>query len=260
MGGLELSYASDLDLVFLYGGVNDTVMTDGPAPIPSAQFFARVGRRMINILTTNMLGGALYEVDLRLRPSGNSGLLVSSVEAYEAYQLNSAWTWEQQALVRARFVAGDAEIGEAFRLIRRRSLGRPRDEESLRREVQDMREKMRENLAAKDPGGFDLKQGPGGIADIEFIVQFKVLSGAHAQERLLQWSDVVRLLDCLQECELLGSADAELLRKAYCVYRERTHRAALLDLPALVPDSEYTLIRSSVVRVWRSTFTPEEIT
>lgn len=258
MGGLELSYASDLDLVFLYGGVQDTAMTDGPSPIPAAQFFARVGKRIINILTTHMLGGELYEIDLRLRPSGNSGLLVSSLDAYESYQLNDAWTWEQQALTRARFVAGDPEVGAAFEAIRARSLGRPRELTVLREEVRSMREKMRENLAVKDPGVFDLKQGPGGIADIEFIVQFKVLSGAHDYSQLLRWTDVVRSLDTLSECACLDLADAQALRAAYIAYRESTHRAALLEEPAVVPQSEYTDLRERVLAIWDALFAPTE--
>jgi glutamate-ammonia-ligase adenylyltransferase len=252
MGGLELGYGSDLDLVFLYGGVEDAALTIGESPIPCAQFYARIGKRMINILSTHMLAGTLYEIDLRLRPSGNSGLLVSSVEAYETYQLTSAWTWEQQALVRARWVAGDPVIGERFGEIRRRSLTKAREPDALRAEVRDMREKMRTNLARKDPQVFDLKQGRGGIADIEFIVQFGILSGAHDHEKLLQWTDVMRLLETLHETGFLSPEDAGLLKQAYCLYRERTHRAALMDAPAVVPIAEYTELRSRVQAIWRN--------
>jgi len=252
MGGLELGYGSDLDLVFLYGGVEDRVLTIGASPIPCAQFYSRIGKRMINILSTHMLAGTLYEIDLRLRPSGNSGLLVSSVEAYETYQLNSAWTWEQQALVRARYVAGDPVVGERFEAIRRHSLTRAREPDTLRAEVRDMREKMRANLAVKDPQVFDLKQGDGGIADIEFIVQFGVLLGAYHHSKLLQWTDVVRLLESLQETGFLSPDDAGLLKRAYCLYRERTHRAALMDAPAVVPIAEYTELRSRVQAIWRN--------
>ena len=256
MGGLELGYGSDLDLVFLYGGVDDTALTIGASPIPCAQFYARVGKRMINILSANMLAGTLYEIDLRLRPSGNSGLLVSSADAYEAYQLNNAWTWEQQALVRARFVAGDAAVGRRFAEVRRRSLGRAREPDALRAEVREMREKMRVNLAVKDPQVFDLKQGHGGIADIEFIVQFGVLSGAHEHETLLQWTDVVRLLESLRETGFLSPEDAGVLKQAYCLYRERTHRAALLETPAVVPVAEYKELRSRVQAIWRNVMEP----
>ncbi len=250
MGGLELSYASDLDLVFLYGGVADTALTDGDSPIPCAQFYARVAKRMITLLTTQILSGTLYEIDLRLRPSGNSGLLVSSLDAYGTYQMESAWTWEQQALVRARFIAGDPQIAERFAVIRRRSLGRLREVEALRAEVREMRDKMRENLEAKAPGLFDLKQARGGIADIEFIVQFGVLSGAHDHDSLLQWPDVVRLLESLQDTGFLDAEDSALLKQAYCLYRERTHRSALLEQPALAAEAEFSSIRSRVQALW----------
>jgi len=250
MGGLELGYASDLDLVFLFGNVDDAALTSGASPIPCAQFYTRVGRRMVSILTSNMLSGTLYEVDLRLRPSGNSGLLVSSLDAYEAYQLSSAWTWEQQALVRARCVAGDPFIAESFSTIRRRSLGRAREPDALRREVREMRGKMRATLEVKDASVFDLKQGHGGIADIEFIVQFGVLSGAHDCDTLLQWTDVVRLLGSLQETGFLSQEDAALLKQAYCLYRERTHRAALMEASAVAAISEYCELRSRVQEIW----------
>jgi len=250
MGGLELSYASDLDLVFLYGGVEDTALTDGDSPIPCAQFYTRVVKRMITLLTTQILAGTLYEIDLRLRPSGNSGLLVSSLDAYETYQMESAWTWEQQALVRARFVAGDPQVAEGFAGIRKLSLGRLREMEVLRGEVREMRDKMRENLETKTPGLFDLKQARGGIADIEFIVQFGVLSGAHDHDSLLQWPDVVRLLESLRDTGFLTAEDAALLKQAYCLYRERTHRAALLEQPALAPEAEFSAIRSRVQAIW----------
>jgi len=256
MGGLELSYASDLDLVFLYGGVEDAALTGGESPIPCAQFYARVVKRMIAILTTQSLAGMLYDIDLRLRPNGNSGLLVSSLDAYETYQMDSAWVWEQQALVRARFIAGDPAVGEGFAAIRRRSLGRAREIEPLRGEVRQMRDKMRESLEAKAPGLFDLKQARGGIADIEFIVQFGVLSGAHDHGGLLQWPDVVRLLESLRGAGFLNAEEAALLKQAYCLYREHTHRAALLGRPALAAEKEFSAIRPRVQSIWREKMEP----
>jgi len=250
MGGRELSYSSDLDLVFLYGGVDDTTLTTGENPIPCAQFYARVVKRMVTLLTTQLLAGTLYEIDLRLRPSGNSGLLVSSLEAYETYQMESAWTWEQQALVRARFVVGDPVVEEGFKAIRCRSLGRVREVDALREEVRQMRDKMRENLETKSPDLFDLKQARGGIADIEFIVQFGVLSSAQEHPNLLQWTDVVRLLDALRKTGFLDAEEAESLRRAYCLYRERTHRAALLEQPALVPKHEFSEACSRIREIW----------
>lgn len=250
LGGIELGYGSDLDLVFLYDGT-DTAPTNGERPVSTAEFFARMGKRIIHLLTANTPAGVLYEVDLRLRPSGSSGLLVSSVDAYDTYQMESAWTWEHQALVKARFIAGDPEIGKRFAAVREKSLCRKRDIEVLRAEILEMREKMRANLAAKDPAVFDLKQGSGGIVDIEFIVQFGVLSRAHDCKKLTEWTDVVRLLDSLTEAGFLNADDAGLLRQAYCLFRERTHRLALLEVPALVPADEHFELRSRVQRIWR---------
>jgi glutamate-ammonia-ligase adenylyltransferase len=251
LGGFELGYGSDLDLVFLYDG-DDAAPTGGERPLSTSEFFARLGKRIIYLLTTNTPSGTLYEVDLRLRPSGNSGLLVSSLDAYETYQMRSAWTWEQQALVKARCVAGDPTVAARFAAIREKSLGRPRDREALRAEVREMREKMREALGAGEAGLFDLKQDAGGIVDIEFLVQFGVLSGAHERAGLTRWTDVVRLLESLTEAGFLSRDDAGLLKQAYCAFRERTHRAALQEMPARVPADEYPELRSRVLALWRN--------
>ena len=252
LGGFELGYGSDLDLVFLYDG-GGTLPTTGDKPVTTAEFYARVGKRIIHLLTTNTPAGILYEVDLRLRPSGSSGLLVSSLEAYETYQMESAWTWEQQALVKARCVAGDPMVAAKFAAIRDISLRRPRDTENLRNEVREMREKMRANLGSKEAGLINVKHDFGGIVDIEFLVQFGILSGAHGREILTEWTDVVRQLDSLMAAEFLDADAAGLLRRAYCLFRERTHRAALLEIPTLVPTDEYPELRAQVQRIWRDT-------
>ena len=249
LGGLELGYGSDLDLVFLYQG-NALAATDGDKPVTVAEFFARVGKRIIHLLTTNTPAGILYETDLRLRPSGSSGLLVSSVEAFETYQMEEAWTWEQQAMLKARFVAGDPAIGARFASIRAKSLCRQRDTEALRKEIREMREKMRETLGAQQAGQFDVKQDFGGIVDIEFLVQFGVLSRAHSNQALTEWTDVVRLLDSLTQAGFVGEEDARFLRHSYCNFREQTHRAALLEIPATLPESEYAEARGRVQKIW----------
>jgi glutamate-ammonia-ligase adenylyltransferase len=250
LGGLELGYGSDLDLVFLYEG--DTLAsTDGEKPVTVGEFFARIGKRIIHLLTTNTPAGVLYETDLRLRPSGSSGLLVSSVEAFETYQMQEAWTWEQQAMLKARFVAGDPAIGSRFDAIRVKSLCRERDTAILRQEVREMREKMRETLGAHTAGQFDVKQDFGGIVDIEFLVQFGVLSRAHSNETLTEWTDVVRLLESLTIAGFVCADDARFLRGAYCSYRERTHRAALLEVPASLQESECADMRTRVQQIWR---------
>ncbi|MGH8459602.1 MAG: bifunctional [glutamate--ammonia ligase]-adenylyl-L-tyrosine phosphorylase/[glutamate--ammonia-ligase] adenylyltransferase, partial [Nevskiales bacterium] len=197
LGGLELGYGSDLDLVFVHDGVEGE-MTDGARAIDHGTFFTRLGQKIIHILTAQMPSGVAYAVDMRLRPSGNSGLLVTSLEAYRGYQLDKAWTWEHQALVRARYITGSTQVGEAFEQLRREVLCRPRDDGKLREEIRAMRQKMHASLGDRTPGRFDLKHGRGGITDIEFMVQYAVLRDAAAQPELVRYSDNIRQLDGLE--------------------------------------------------------------
>ncbi|HEY5719920.1 MAG TPA: bifunctional [glutamate--ammonia ligase]-adenylyl-L-tyrosine phosphorylase/[glutamate--ammonia-ligase] adenylyltransferase, partial [Gammaproteobacteria bacterium] len=185
LGGIELGYVSDLDIVFLHDSRGEAQQTDGARQVDNALFFARLAQRIIHILTTLTASGELYPVDTRLRPSGASGLMVSSLEAFARYQHQEAWTWERQALVRARPVAGSAAVAGRFEAIRREVLGQPRERAQLRREVREMREKMRSQLGTSDPAEFDLKQDPGGIADIEFMVQYGTLAWASEHPALL---------------------------------------------------------------------------
>ncbi|MFI3221600.1 MAG: bifunctional [glutamate--ammonia ligase]-adenylyl-L-tyrosine phosphorylase/[glutamate--ammonia-ligase] adenylyltransferase, partial [Methylococcaceae bacterium] len=171
-GGIELSYGSDLDLVFLYDCQDGNALTErGEHPISCAQFYGRLGLKIRHILDIKLLSGQLYEVDMRLRPNGDSGLLITHMNSYEAYLKNQAWTWEHQALVRGRFIAGDVRLKTLYEEIRTRILSLPRDIAQLKTEVRSMRIKMREALATKKMDQFDLKHSKGGIADIEFIVQ-----------------------------------------------------------------------------------------
>ncbi|MGH8552335.1 MAG: bifunctional [glutamate--ammonia ligase]-adenylyl-L-tyrosine phosphorylase/[glutamate--ammonia-ligase] adenylyltransferase, partial [Methylococcales bacterium] len=250
LGGFELGYRSDLDLVFLFAGDDPEQSTNGDRPITWVEFYTKVGQRMINLLDTKMLAGVLYEIDMRLRPSGNSGCLVSAIKAFEQYQRNRAWTWEHQALVRARFVAGDGLLGQRFTQLRKNVLAQPRDLPTLKQDVCEMRKKMREN-PARNPGMFDLKQGAGGLADIEFIVQCGVLLHAHRNHHLLQYPDAVRLLDILTETGFLSHEDAKFLKTAYFEYRNLGHRAALQDLPARVPDDRLMELRTRVEQIWQ---------
>ncbi|MDX5411053.1 MAG: bifunctional [glutamate--ammonia ligase]-adenylyl-L-tyrosine phosphorylase/[glutamate--ammonia-ligase] adenylyltransferase [Thauera sp.] len=251
LGGIELGYGSDLDLVFLHDSHAGAPRSDGPKPLDNAVFFARLGQRIIHVLNTLTPAGVLYEVDMRLRPSGASGLLVTSLEAFADYQRSEAWTWEHQALVRARPVAGDAGLAEAFAAVRREVLGRPRDGATVQREVREMRERMRQELDQRDPERFDLKQGTGGIADIEFMVQYHVLRYAHEHPKLLVWSDNIRLLETLGAERLLASDEAGLLADAYRAYRKRVHELTLQELPAVVAAGEFAELRAQVGALWR---------
>ncbi|GBE11196.1 glutamate-ammonia-ligase adenylyltransferase [bacterium BMS3Abin12] len=251
LGGIELSHGSDLDLVFLHSGRGEDPYTAGPHPLDNGVFFARLAQRIVHLLTAHTPAGILYEVDTRLRPSGASGLPVTSLEAFAEYQREAAWTWEHQALVRARPVAGDPGIGRRFLEVRREVLCRERDPRVLRREVIEMRARMRRELGSREPGLFDLKQDAGGIADIEFMVQYGVLAWARRESDLLAYPDNVRLLETLARVGVLPPEDAAFLADAYRSYRAAVHRLALQQQPAVVDEREFAAEREGVLRVWR---------
>jgi len=253
LGGRELGYGSDLDLVFLHDSAGAAQHTGGRRRIDNQVFFARLGQRIIHMLETLTPAGVLYEVDARLRPSGNSGPLVSSLEAFADYQREHAWTWEHQALVRARAVAGDAPAGRAFERVRREVLTRPRDARALRAEVRDMRERMRRELGSAQPGRFHLKQDRGGIVDIEFMVQYQVLRWAHGHPDLARRTDTLGLLDALAQARLLPDGDAARLAAAYRAYRARLHRLALAGEAPLVDAGELAAHRKAVTELWQNT-------
>ena len=251
LGGIELGYGSDLDLVFLHGSDSLSAVTDGRRQVANDVFYARLGQRMIHMLTTRMPSGQLYEVDMRLRPNGNAGLLVSSLKAFGQYQRNEAWTWEHQALVRARPVSGDAAAIEQFQRIRREVLCQARDPEKLREEVTQMRAKMRGQLDKSDAEWFDLKHGAGGLVDIEFMVQYAVLRWAAAHPGLTDWTDNGRLLARLAEYRLLEGAAAERLFDAYRAFRAIGHRRALQEQKPSVHQDELAEERRAVRETWR---------
>ncbi|HRX71381.1 MAG: bifunctional [glutamate--ammonia ligase]-adenylyl-L-tyrosine phosphorylase/[glutamate--ammonia-ligase] adenylyltransferase [Candidatus Competibacteraceae bacterium] len=251
LGGIELNYGSDLDLVFLHDSAGDQQSTSGPRQIDNAAFFAKLLQRILHLLTARTGAGDLYEVDTRLRPSGRAGLLVSSFEAFAEYQRSQAWTWEHQALLRTRVVAGPTALAERFAAIRQEILQRERDPVALRQEVRDMRERMRTELDASTNEGFDLKQGRGGIADIEFMVQYAVLANACRCPDLLIFTDNIRQIDGLERFGALSIADAAWLRHAYRVLRRRIHQLKLQEQPALILPDDMSREREGVVRIWR---------
>ncbi len=252
MGGIELGYGSDLDLVFLHGNDNPNAMTDGERSVANDVFYVRLGQRMIHLFTTRTPSGLLYEVDMRLRPSGESGMLAASLASFEQYQREKAWTWEHQALLRARFVAGDPWVAERFQEVRREVLSQERDPDKLRAEVREMREKMRQSLDKSKEGWFDLKQSRGGIADIEFMVQYSVLRWAHQYPDLLDWTDNIRLLESLARHEILDGETTQLLSDAYRAFRAVYHRNALRELPGLAAESELIQERTAVQELWQN--------
>nr|WP_040259621.1 bifunctional [glutamate--ammonia ligase]-adenylyl-L-tyrosine phosphorylase/[glutamate--ammonia-ligase] adenylyltransferase [Pseudomonas massiliensis] len=261
MGGLELGHGSDLDLVFIHDA-DSVAETDGPRAIDGAQFFTRLGQRIIHLLTAQTNSGQLYEVDMRLRPSGAAGLLVSSLGAFERYQQHEAWTWEHQALVRARVLVGGQDVAVAFETIRAAVLGRERDPKALAIEVSEMRAKMRDNLGTRPTAAgradnafdahaaFDIKQDAGGIVDIEFMVQYAALAWSREHPALLRYTDNIRILEGLEQAGLLPGGDASLLREAYKAYRAVAHRRALQKQVAVIAGNQFVAERRAVMRIW----------
>ncbi len=257
LGGIELGHNSDLDLVFLHDAALNGV-TDGDKSVANERFFARLGQRIVHILSTRTMSGQLYDVDTRLRPSGAAGLLVSSMDAFDKYQNESAWTWEHQALVRARPVAGCPRAAERFNAIRHQVLSQERDPAQLRDEVLSMRQRMLEHLGHQHgPGQFQLKQDPGGIVDVEFMVQYSVLRWACRHGELTRYTDNARLLETLAELELMPAADAGLLREAYLAYRAAAHRQSLRKEKSVVDADAFAELRQGVIEIWNRWFSAE---
>jgi len=244
LGGKELGYASDLDIIFLY---------DDDAE-GASEVYAKFAQRINNWFNSLTSAGLLYETDLQLRPDGNSGLLVSSVEAFHDYQLNRAWTWEHQAITRARFVAGDARIGAAFEVIRIEVMRQTRDVQKLKKEVIEMREKMREANVNKS-ALFDLKHDKGGIIDVEFIVQYLVLVHAAQHAELTNNFGNIALLKTLGSLEIIDENLAEKVSDAYREYRRLQHAARLQgNMQAKVDNSLVVQQQLAVIVLWKQVF------
>jgi len=251
LGGMELSYRSDLDLVFLHDSSGQKQETDGDNPLDNSMFFGRLVRRLTHFLTAQTASGAMYEVDTRLRPSGRSGLLVSTIEGFERYQEEHAWTWEHQALLRSRPVAGSAVIAREFERIRSETLRFRVHREQLLEDVKLMRAKMRSQLDKSDAQQFDLTQGAGGIGDIEFLVQYLVLKNAGEYPAVIHYPDNIRQLGTLAAAGCLAQADVVRLQEIYKAYRLCLHRLALDEKPPLVPSKDFPEEREFVVQIWQ---------
>jgi glutamate-ammonia-ligase adenylyltransferase len=254
MGGIELGYGSDLDIVFIYDDERLKGYTDGEKPIDVLMFYTRLVQRMIHIMSTMSAGGILYEVDMRLRPNGASGLVVTPFTGFVDYQHNDAWTWEHQALVRARCVLGDTALTEKMVSVRHEVLAKPRDEHELAQKVTEMRAKMRDQLDKSKDNKFDLKQGRGGITDIEFLVQYAVLAWSNTLPELLVFTDNIRVLDALIATNKLGEQQGSALQDAYRQYRMLANRCVLQEIPALVDDEDVADMRRQVEWVWQQWF------
>lgn len=245
MGGKELGYASDLDLVYLYDDDDQE----------AAEHYTRLSQRLNTWLSSQTPAGILFETDLRLRPNGDSGLLAVSVDAFRDYQLKNAWTWEHQALTRARFCAGDPAVGQRFEAIRVEILRQPRDLAKLGEEVVAMRRKMVDAHASKSETGFGLKHDPGGIIDVEFIVQYLILGHAHRHAELTGNLGNIALLRIAGELGLIDPAQAKAAGNAYREFRRLQHAKRLSANPkAPIPREEVENHIAAVTGLWRSVF------
>ncbi|HTY93342.1 MAG TPA: bifunctional [glutamate--ammonia ligase]-adenylyl-L-tyrosine phosphorylase/[glutamate--ammonia-ligase] adenylyltransferase [Steroidobacteraceae bacterium] len=256
LGGRELGYGSDLDLVFLHDSEGEHQYTEGAAnadgSIDNQLFFVRLAQRILHLLTMHSAAGRLYEVDVRLRPSGKGGLLVTSLAAFTEYQKREAWTWEHQALLHARAVAGDPGLRARFEAVRTEVLRHHLKREGLRAEVRRMRERMRRELSRGGPGRFDIKQDAGGVADIEFLAQYWALAWALRYPPLVMFSDTIRQLESLASADLVPQSSVDALTAAYRAYRERTHRISLEGGANVVPADQFVAERAAVTAIWKS--------
>ncbi len=249
VGGFEMGYKSDIDIVFLYDA--EQGMTQGAEKsIENIRFYSNIGQRIINALTMHTPAGTLYGTDMRLRPGGNSGMIVSHIDAFEDYLKNQAWTWEHQALIRARPVAGDKKLYSKFNTIRKHVLIAARQRSVLKKEVSDMRERMRRDRLKFKKDFFDLKQSKGGIVDIEFLVQYLVLKNAHASPDIIVWTDNIRLLESLDTEGIITAQMSEQLQKAYIVMRKAVHRLNLQEKSLQVSQADFKQTTQNIMKIY----------
>ncbi len=246
--GGELGYHSDLDIVVCFE-------PDADASATAAEYyFSRVGQKLVHLISTRTQAGILFELDMRLRPSGRSGTLVTSLKGFSEYQENNAWVWEHQALVRAKMVVGSAAMQEKFEAIRRHILTKQRDNAELAGEIVDMRNRMREANSESDEALFDLKLDSGGIVDIEFLLQYLVLSSASGYPDLLLPRSTNALITAAANAGLIPEEDAVFLGKTYIEYLRSALHCKLMDQPVRIAQDEMQTERQRVKQIWQSTF------
>ena len=250
LGGIETGYGSDLDLIFLHDSRGDAQRTSGARPVENRVFLVRLVQRLISLLSIQTRYGRLYEVDMRLRPNGQSGALVSSMDSFRSYQRTQAWVWEHQALLRSRSVAGDAGVCEAFERERREILIHHVNRRDLKAEVVKMRRRMRSELSRSRGGEFDIKQDAGGMADIEFLVQYWVLAHADQYPDLVEYSDNVRQLEALARNGLVPGATTDRIKSIYLNLRGSAHELALIGSGRVVSGDAFTEERAWIKNLW----------
>ena len=252
LGGYELGYGSDLDVVLLHDSSGEQQSTTGPKVVENGVFYLRLGQRILHLLTMHGTAGRLYEVDTRLRPSGKGGPMVSNIEAFADYQRSEAWTWEHQALLHSRAVAGTPSIRARAEEIRVDVLCRHVRREGLAREVSQMRQRMRRELGRGDATVFDVKRDAGGVGDIEFLAQYWVLKDACRYPALVTFPDTIRQLESVGSAALVDHGHIDTLVDAYREYRVVAHRLSLDGLPPVVPAAQLAATRSAVTALWQA--------
>jgi len=253
LGGYEMHYQSDLDLIFLHDSSGEQQHTDGDRTIENSVYFARLAQKIISMTSVLTASGKLYEIDSRLRPEGSSGLLVSSSAAYLRYQLEKAWTWEHQALVRARLVAGSMSLKPEFERIRIQILCLPRDDAALQTDIVDMRERMYQSKRPAEGERVDLKQSRGGMVDIEFMVQYWVLSLANSIGSDCLYSDNISLLKALYRQNLITSSQSQLV-EIYQRYHRLLHESVLQNQSAEIDAEIIAEQLAHVKNCWNDCF------
>lgn len=261
LGGIELAYGSDLDVIFIHD-CPDGIITDGEKAIDGRQFYLRLAQRIVHLFSTRTASGVLYELDTRLRPSGASGMLATTLDGFLQYQTQEAWVWEHQALVRARVIYGDDIITQGFDKARHQVLTQARSSHELKEAINQMREKMLVHLGAgsnkteksaksdKNSPKFHIKLDKGGITDIEFLTQFWVLNFSAAYPALTKWSDNVRILEQLGALNLVPIEQVNELTEAYVAFRDMTHRLNLKDAKLVVSEDKFKISRQNVQKIW----------
>jgi len=254
-GGCELSYGSDLDLVFVHHSAQHELTTglaNGEKSVAASQFYMKLAQRIMHIFNTRMNSGILYELDMRLRPSGNSGVLVVHIDTFGQYQQQDAWTWEHQALVRARITYGNDSLIQRFNDIRLQVLQQQRDLSQLQTDVNAMREKMRNHLDKSTAQLLDIKQGQGGLVDIEFLAQYLVLAHCYQEENLAKCSDNIGIFKQLAHVGLLTNDEQQMLADSYQQLRDFSHKATLQNEALLVVNTAVDA-KDKVIALWQKT-------
>jgi len=253
LGGRETHYQSDLDVIFVHNSTGEQQLTQGPKCIDNSMYFARLAQKIISMASVLTSSGKLYEIDSRLRPEGSSGLLVSSLVAYRLYQLSKAWTWEHQALIRARYVAGNQKLEAEFSNLRAEVLAMPRDLKKLQREVIEMRERIYNSKNPPEGDFKNLKHSRGCMVDIEFMVQYWTLLHANKAGSVCSYSDNIGLLNELFRLNLISSSQSQLI-DIYKTYHHWLHETVLQNRPAEIESEIITLETQQVINCWNECF------